>query len=180
VSVTPTVPFTANGPSATGRAVACATIVLCALALAACGGAEDEEGSGGAEIPGGADPEQARVIEEWSTALREGDVEAAADHFEIPSVAQNGTPPLELDSRADVVAFNDALPCGAELIRAEEHGGYTLATFELTERRGGGECGAGVGTEARAAFLIEDGLIVEWIRAAGDSAPERPAEGPVI
>ena len=76
----------------------------------------------GAEIPGGADPEAAQVIDEWSTALREGDVEAAAEYFELPSVAQNGTPPLELESREDVIAFNEALPCGAELVRAEEQG----------------------------------------------------------
>jgi SnoaL-like domain len=147
-------------------------------AAAGCGG--DENGSDEPEIPGGADPEAARVIDEWSTALREGDVEAAAEFFEIPSVAQNGTPPLPLDNREAVVAFNEALPCGAELVRAEERGEYVIATFELTERPGEGECGDGVGNEARTAFRIVDGLITEWIRAAEDLQPEPPADEPVV
>ncbi len=153
---------------------------LACLAIAACGGDENSGDSADPGIPGGADPEAARVIDDWATALRDGDVEAAAGYFEIPSVAQNGTPRLELDSREAVLAFNEALPCGAELIRAEEHAGYTLATFELTERPGEGTCGDGVGNEASTAFLIEDGKIVEWIRAAGDAAPEESLEGPVI
>lgn len=149
---------------------------LLAVALGAgCGG--DEGGDPG--IPGGADDDDVRVIEEWSTALREGDVEAAADYFALPAIAQNGTPPLELESREAVVAFNAALPCGAELIRAEPRGRYTVATFELTERPGEGTCGPGVGTEARTAFVIRDGEIAAWIRAA-DELPPPSAEGPVI
>ncbi len=120
------------------------------------------------------------MIEDWATALREGDVEGAAEYFELPSVAQNGTPPLQLESRRDVVLFNRALPCGAELISAEQDGRFTVATFELTERPGPGECGDGVGNEARTAFVIEDGLITEWIRAAGEPQFEAPAEGPVV
>ena len=104
----------------------------------------------------------------------------AAEYFELPSVAQNGTPPLELDSRRDVILFNRARPCGAELIRAEEDGRFTVATFELTERPGPGECGDGVGNEAKTAFVIEDGLITEWIRAADEPLTEPPAEGPVV
>ena len=64
------------------------------------------------------------------------------------SVAQNGTPPIDLDSREDVIAFNEALPCGAKLIRAETQGKFTVATFELTERPGPGECGPGTGSTA--------------------------------
>ena len=131
-------------------------------------------------VPGGADPETTRVIEDWATALREGDVEGAAEYFELPSIAQNGTPLLQLESRRDVVLFNRALPCGAELISAEQDGRFTVATFELTERPGPGKCGDGVGNEARTAFVIEDGLITEWIRAAGEPQFEPPAEGPVV
>ena len=131
-------------------------------------------------VPGGADPETTQVIEDWATALREGDVEGAAEYFELPSIAQNGTPLLQLESRRDVVLFNRALPCGAELISAEQDGRFTVATFELTERPGPGKCGDGVGNEARTAFVIEDGLITEWIRAAGAPQFEPPAEGPVV
>ena len=131
-------------------------------------------------VPGGADPEATQVIEDWATALREGDVEGAAEYFELPSIAQNGTPLLQLESRRDVILFNRALPCGAELISAEQDGRFTVATFELTERPGPGKCGDGVGNEARTAFVIEDGLITEWIRAAGEPQFEPPAEGPVV
>jgi hypothetical protein len=154
-------------------------VLLSALAIAPAAAIASGCGGEDAVVPGGADPEAARVIDEWSTALREGDIEAAADYFEIPSIAQNGTPALALDSREDVLLFNRALPCGAELIRAEDDGDYTIATFELTERPGAGECGAGVGTEARTAFGIEDGLIVRWIRAAGEQV-EPPPQSDVI
>jgi hypothetical protein len=157
------------------RALTATAALLAALALAACGG--DDGGGEEAEFPGGADPEAARVIDEWSTALREGDVEGAADYFAIPTLAQNGTPPLELDSREDVIAFNEALPCGAELIEASTEDRFTIGTFELTDRPGG-RCD-GVGGIARTAFIIEDSKITEWLRAP-DPPGEAPADGPIV
>ena len=138
------------------------------LALAGCGG-----GSGGdaPSVPGGADPEEIAVIDGWTKALADGDLEAAAGYFRLPSIVQNGTPPIRLDSDRDVLAFNASLPCGAELVRAEDRGRYVLATFKLTERPGAGECGQGVGLEARTAFAIEDGKITEWRRAPNPGAP---------
>lgn len=162
-----------DGVVRTGPLIA---LALIALVPAGCGG---DDGDGGASVPGGADPEEVEVIEAWSDDLRAGEVEAAADYWEIPSIAQNGTPPLELDNRKAVIAFNEALPCGAELIRAETQGEYTVATFELTERPGAGKCGAGTGETARTAFVIEDGKIAEWLRAV-DEVVEPPAEGPIV
>jgi hypothetical protein len=140
-----------------------------------CGG--DSEPS---SVPGGADSEAVEVIEAWSDELRAGEAERAADHWEVPSVAQNGTPPLELRSRREVIAFNESLPCGAELTRAEPEGEFTVATFELTERPGPGECGPGTGQTARTAFLIEDGMIVEWRRVPDEDPTAPPVEGPVV
>ena len=150
--------------------------LLLGLAIAGCGGDDD---SGDPEIPGGADPEAAQVIDDWSRTLSEGDVEAAADYFKLPSVAQNGTPPVPLETREDVIAFNEALPCGAELVEAIDHAGFVIATFELTERPGEGECGPGVGEEAKTAFVIEDGHITEWRRVPGDEAEPEP-EAPLV
>ena len=165
------------------RARTAATLLaaLAAAAVVGCGGSGGS-GSGEPAIPGGADPERARVIDEWSTALREGDVEAAADLFAVPSVAENGTPPLDLDSHRDVVVFNEALPCGAKLVEAVDHAGFTIATFELTERPGRGECGPGVGGTAVTAFKIEEGKITEWHRVPGEApSPAAPsAEGPIV
>jgi hypothetical protein len=143
-----------------------------ALGGAVCGGGE---GDGGEPVPGGADPEAVRVIDEWSTALREGDVERAASYFELPSVAQNGTPPLRLETTEDVIAFNDALPCGAELIEARSEGAFTVATFRLTDRPGGG-CGPGTGGTASTRFQITDGKITEWRRVPEE--PTAPGDEP--
>ena len=156
-------------------------LVLCVAVAAGCGGGDDNGGDGGsdASIPGGAEPEAVEVIEGWADDLRAGEIDAAADRWMIPAIAQNGTPAIELESREDVIAFNESLPCGAELIRAETQGEFTVATFELTERPGEGECGPGTGGTARTAFVIEDGKIVEWRRAA-DELTEPPAEGPIV
>ena len=158
-----------------------ASFIAAALLVTGCG---DGGGDGGSndvatELPGDADPDAAGVIEDWSDALRGGDVEAAADFFEVPSYAQNPVP-LQLSTREEVVAFNEALPCGAELTDAETEGRYTIATFELTERPGPGKCGEGTGSTAKTAFRIEDGLIVEWRRIPNEPLAEPPTEGPVV
>jgi hypothetical protein len=140
-------------------------IALAVIALAGCGGDDDPDVS---SVSGGADPEQVEVIAAWSQALNEGDVEKAAGYFELPSVVQNGTPPLRVRTHEDAVAFNEALPCGGELIEAVSAGRFTVATFELTERPGEGECGSGTGESASTAFVIEDGMIVEWRRVPGE------------
>jgi hypothetical protein len=154
---------------------AIAATALSALALAACGGADDE-----ASVPGGADPDAVEVIRDWADELRSGDVEAAADRFDIPAIVANGTPPVELTDRAGIVRFNESLPCGAELTGAEREGRYVVATFELTERPGEGECGPGVGETARTAFVIHDGRIAEWLRVTDEPVTEPETTGPVI
>jgi hypothetical protein len=158
------------------RTLTAAAVLISALALSACGG--DDGGDDGSGIPGGADPEAAQVIDDWSQALSDGDVEGAADYFALPSIAQNGTPVANLETREDVVAFNKALPCGATLTEAETEGRFTIGTFELDDRPGG-DCGRGVGGTARTAFVIEDGKITEWLRAP-DGTVLPPSDSPVV
>lgn len=155
----------------TAKAIAAAA--LSALSLAAC---SDDEPS----IPGDADADAVEVIREWADQLRAGDVEAAAERFEIPATVQNGTPPLRLINRDEVIAFNESLPCGAELTEAERSGRFVVATFELTERPGPGECGSGVGETARTAFVVHGDRIAEWRRVADEPLPEPPSTEPVI
>jgi hypothetical protein len=143
--------------------------VLLALGLGACGGGDEDP-----DIPGGADPEAIAVIDDWSTKLRNGDVDAAAELFAIPSVAQNG-PTVHIGDVGEARLFNASLPCGAELIRAEPDGELVLATFRLTERPGPGRCGSGAGETAQTAFLIDNGEIVEWRRVFEELAPEAPS-----
>ena len=128
------------------------------------------------EIPGGADPADARVIDEWSKALTRGDVAAAARLFAIPSVAQNGPALIRIRDAADARLFNSSLPCGARLVEATPEGGFVVATFELSERPGG-DCGSGAGGSARTAFEIVDGEIVEWRRVATGDGPRRREPG---
>jgi hypothetical protein len=152
------------------------------LALPGCGGGGDdsdeaEAGIDGspAEVPGGADPGDVRVIDAWVSALAGGDVDAAARYFAIPSVAENGPILVRIESLEDARRFNRSLPCGAELIGAETAGDFTTATFRLTERPGPGTCGSGTGETAATAFVIERGKIVQWRRV--DLFGEPPESG---
>jgi limonene-1,2-epoxide hydrolase len=157
--------------------------VLFLAALPACGGGDDDgsepsQGSAGGEatqVAGDGDPADVKVIDAWSDALRAGDIDAAVEYFAIPSVAENG-PLLHLRNRDDVRVFNESLPCGAVLVRAESEGDFTTATFKLTERPGPGICGLGTGGRAQTAFVIEDGKITEWRRVATGGPPQAPGE----
>jgi hypothetical protein len=153
-----------------------AAALAASLILAACGGSGGEGTSSGSRIDLPAGHGAVRVIDGWVRTLRKGDVTAAAAYFALPSVVQNGTPPLELATRTDAIEFNRSLPCGAVLVRVRPRGRFIAATFRLTERPGPGTCGSGVGGIARTAFLIRDGKIVQWRRLpdAGSEAPSGP------
>jgi hypothetical protein len=148
--------------------------VLSALVAAGCGSSSKHETA----IPGGADADAVRVIKQWSDELRAGDVIAASERFALPSVIQNGTPPLRLTERDQVEAFNRSLPCGARLTAATPSGEYVIATFVLTERPGEGECGDGVGEQAKTAFVIHHGLITQWRRVV--DTDQGTGTGPVV
>lgn len=158
------------------RLAVIALVGVCAV-VAACGESDDPApplAEPVTAIPGDADPEDVRVIDEWAKTLAAGDVEGAAEYFAIPSVAENG-PLIEIADQDDALRFNASLPCGAELIRAETEGDFTTATFRLTERPGPGTCGAGTGGTAQTAFVIEEERIVEWRRVGlpGGDGPRR-------
>jgi hypothetical protein len=116
------------------------------------------------------------VIRAWSDALRQGNVQAAARYFALPSVMINGTDAsgtalvISIGSRSQARAANVSLPCGARFISADQRGRYVNALFRLTGRPGpgGSDCGSGAGQTARTNFVIAGGLIVEWIRAPDD------------
>ena len=141
-------------------------LLLCTIALAGCGSADSTDSASTGLATADADPADVAVIEAWSGALADGDVEAAADYFAIPSIAENGPLLTRIESRADAIAFNRSLPCGAQVVSAQTAGDFTTATFELFDRPGG-DCGAGVGGAASTSFQIEDGKIVEWRRVDG-------------
>jgi hypothetical protein len=159
----------------TVRAIA-VLAALCVIALSGCGSSSGEDTT----VPGGADADAVQVIKRWADELRAGDVIAASERFAIPSVVQNGFPPLRLTDRREVEAFNRSLPCGAKLTEATSSGKFTIATFELTERPGPGECGNGVGESAKTAFVIREGLITQWRRVVDIDQGAPANQGPVV
>jgi hypothetical protein len=152
--------------------------VFLALLLAGCGGGGGSTSdSTTPAIPGNADPADVHVIDAWVTALRRGDVNAAAAYFAIPSVAENGPILLHIESVEQARRFNESLPCGARLIRAQSAGRFTTATFRLTERPGPGICGPGTGGVAKTSFVIHHGKIDQWRRVgAGGGGPSAPSQ----
>ena len=143
-----------------------------AIALAGCGDGGDNDNGRESKVAGNADPGDVRVIDGWVTALRHGDVEAAARYFAIPSVAENGPLLLHIENIDEARRFNESLPCGARLVRAQTQGQFTTATFRLTERPGSGVCGPGTGESAKTSFVIHDGKIAEWRRVGAGSGSE--------
>jgi hypothetical protein len=116
----------------------------------------------------------AKVICNWTETLRTGNAKKAAGYFSVPTIVQNGTPPLRLGSRRAVVEFNRTLPCGAKLTATRRSGRFTIATFKLVKRVGA-SCD-GVGGVASTAFLIRHDLIRAWLRVpAGGAVPQVPS-----
>lgn len=155
--------------------IALSLIAAVLLALSSCGSEDGSpttpEPSGEAATEGPA--EDVEVIRDWSEALTEGDIDAAAEYFAIPSVAENGIT-VEIETPDDARLFNESLPCGAELESTEAQGEFITATFRLTERPGVPVC-PGSGNTAETTFVIEDGAIVEWRRVAVPG-PESPSQ----
>ena len=116
------------------------------------------------------------VIRGWSDALRRGDVSGAMRFWAVPALASNGGQPYRLQTMRAVRFFNEALACGAKLESTERRSVYVVATFRLSERPGPGRCGSGVGEAARTAFLLREGKIVQWLRAA-DPPPASQGAG---
>lgn len=177
-------------------------LVVCSILVSACGGSGDDGDRARApttstqttpreqdlrdalglpdKVPlkasGAANPAEAKVIRDWTVALRGGDVAGASALWALPSTVQNGTPRLKLRSRVEVRAFNALLPCGAVVTKsAGAPNGFTIVTVRLVRRRGA-DCGKGVGGVARTAIAVRGGKIAEWYRLPDD--PDGPAPAP--
>jgi hypothetical protein len=149
------------------------------LALAGCGNASlligrHDVGSRSQRIGQDGPPARASdvaVVRRWASALRSGDIHGAAEVFALPSVFSNG--PAETFTIHDLAqseAVQASLPCGAEVVSAFQDGRFVNVLFRLVDRqgRGGGAraCGPGAGQTARTDFIIHDGHISAWVRAA--------------
>jgi hypothetical protein len=163
-------------------------VIAAALTLAACGGSTARDSTNAASQPTGspastqaqtpkrkdytnyyppgthrAAAAAVRLVTAWSDQLRAGHVRKAASYFDLPVIVQNATPPIRLDTKKEVLAFNQTLPCGAHIVKTLAAAKYIVATFVLTERPGSPGCGA-TGKLAATAFLLHHGKIAEWRR----------------
>jgi hypothetical protein len=151
---------------------------LCALTLTACAGTVHHGGKRAGAV---------RVIQAWASALRHGRVARAAAYFALPSVFFNGPGPsgaplvIRIRTRAQALAVNASLPCGATLISTSARGPYIVAVFRLGARPGpgGSACEPGAGQIARVEFRIVDGRIASWLRAPAAAPPPPVPAGPV-
>lgn len=117
------------------------------------------------------------VVKRWLAALTLGDIGKAADTFADGAVVQNLQPPVILKNRAARLAFNEAFPCGAEIVTASTVKGYLIVTYRLTDREES-PCD-GPGGSAAGAIKVEKGKMTEWYRlpdpqAASDGAGAAP------
>jgi hypothetical protein len=112
---------------------------------------------------GPASPAARHVIDAWLRELRAGHLRRAARYFAVPSVFQNATPVLHLDSEREVQAVVASFPCGAVATHYAAAGRYTLVRFRLTERTGG-DCHGAAGNTTGGAIRVAGGRIREWYR----------------
>lgn len=148
------------------RIASVAAVLAAGIALSACGGAATSPLA-----------DATNVISGWSTALRHGDLRAAARYFALPSLFINGgaagSEEVEIRTVAQARFVNATLSCGARLISVRRDGGFFNGRFELTRRPGpgGSDCGGGVGAAAFVDFAISKGRITAWIRVESSTAP---------
>jgi hypothetical protein len=137
---------------------ALAALLLVVVALAAgCGGRATS-------------PES--VVREWSEALNAGDNERAADLFAHGAQIVQGNDVYFLQTHADAVEFNSALPCSGKIVEVKTDEDTATATFLLGDRKKS-SCDA-PGQKALAAFKVLNGKIVLWHQLPSPTPPPAP------
>ena len=122
---------------------------------------------------GSTPPSPESVVRAWSQELNQGDNQAAAKLFAPGAqVVQAGTT-LRLDTQAQAVAWNAALPCSGRIVSIKASGDTTTATFVLGNRQQR-KCD-GPGRRATAIFRVRKGKIVLWHQTSAFPAPVGPA-----
>jgi hypothetical protein len=133
---------------------------------------QDNEPAPGEHRPTRREAQRLRpLVAGWAAALRHGDVERASSYFALPAIVSQGEA-VRLRTRAEVRAFNAALPCGARVLGIGNDGRYVVATFRLTHRAGV-PC-AEAGQLVRVAFVIRGRKFAEWRQV-----PDAPGADPV-
>lgn len=136
-----------------------AALLLAVLALAGCGGSSPSS------------PES--VVRAWSDALNAGDNERAADLFATGAQVVQGTDVFFLQTHADAVNFNSALPCSGRIVSVTARDDTATATFILGNRKTS-HCDS-PGSKAVAAVRVLHGKIVLWHQLPSPAPVPAPA-----
>ncbi len=122
---------------------------------------------------GSTPPSPESVVRAWSQELNDGDNQAAAKLFAPGAkVVQAGTT-IRLDTQAQAVAWNAALPCSGTIVSIKTKDETATATFVLGDRRER-KCD-GPGERATAIVRVHEGKIVLWHQTSAAPAPVGPA-----
>jgi limonene-1,2-epoxide hydrolase len=117
-------------------------------------------------------PSPESVVRAWSQELNSGDNDAAAQLFAPGAeVVQAGTT-IRLDTHAQAVAWNAALPCSGQIVAITTTGHLARATFRLGNRATS-RCD-GPGQKATAIFRVVKGKIVLWHQTGTTPVPTGP------
>jgi hypothetical protein len=139
-------------------AVAC----LAAAALGACSPSDDKRKGPSPEATA---KSHERTVRGWSHALNAERYEVAADFF-IRGVIIDQGQEIQLITRAQILDFNQGLPCKADVTRVVEEKDDTLAYFKL-KRGPGGNCHGTV----RVRFTIHGGRFSQFRQLPGQAEP---------
>ena len=122
---------------------------------------------------GSTPPSPESVVRAWSQELNTGDNDDAAKLFARGAeIVQAGTT-LRLDTQAQAVAWNAALPCSGRIVSITTSGDTTRATFVLGDRPEH-KCD-GPGQKATAIVRVRKGKIVLWHQTQAATPPATTA-----
>jgi limonene-1,2-epoxide hydrolase len=121
---------------------------------------------------GSTPPSAESVVRAWSQQLNTGDNQGAAKLFAPGAeIVQAGTI-VRLNTQAEAIAWNAALPCSGRIVSIKSNGNTTRATFILGDRQKS-KCD-GPGKKATAIVRVKNGKIVLWHQTSAAPAPVGP------
>jgi len=121
---------------------------------------------------GSTPPSAESVVRAWSQQLNVGDNQGAAKLFAPGAeIVQAGTI-VRLNTQAEAIAWNAALPCSGRIVSIKSNGNTTHATFILGDRQKS-KCD-GPGKRATAIVRVKNGKIVLWHQTSAAPAPVGP------
>ena len=121
---------------------------------------------------GSTPPSAESVVRAWSQQLNTGDNQGAAKLFAPGAeIVQAGTI-VRLNTQAEAIAWNAALPCSGRIVSIKSNGNTTRATFILGDRQKS-KCD-GPGKRATAIVRVKNGKIVLWHQTSAAPPPVGP------